>query len=370
MYVVSLNIDLSFGKAFSNTKIAKQFLEDVLGVPITKIELLRTVHKITDGAVVIKFDFRCKIDGRYVIIEMQQKYKPDVNKRFYLYHCLSTALQLETLEPIVITKSDGTKYKDKNYNGLEPVITFVWMVDDTLNFKDDFVVFTTLPEAAKDFITDPHLWAQPLDVILAERGKVLNVLSNATKELDFFSKNRLIYAFQPNIMTNNNSTALYFPWFDFAQTSRNKDNKETDFLKFKKIAIMLELINRLTVDNFSPDELMYLSGNYELEILVFQNQEREAKLQNELKVEREQRAKREVELKAEREQREKREAEVKAEQEKRHADLLKGIRKLLNRGETIEAIADFFELSVEEIIVLVKEIEDKDREKALAQTNK
>jgi hypothetical protein len=377
MYIVSLNVDLSFGKAFSDTEIAKQFLEDVFGVPITKIELLRTIHKITDGAVIIKFDFRCKIDGKYVIIEMQQKYKPDVNKRFYLYHCLSTALQLETLEPIVITKPDGKTYKEKNYNGLEPVITFVWMVDDTLNFKDDFVVFTTLPEATKDFITDPHLWAQPLDVILSEREKVLNVLSNATKELDFFSQNRIIYAFQQNIITNNNYGALYFPWFDFAQTSRNKDNTENDFLKFKNNAIMAELINRLKIDNFTSEELMYLSGNYELEMQVFQNQEekkrseeREAKLQNELKAEREQREKREVELKAEREkrevevkaEREKREVEVQVEREKRHADLLKGIRKLRNRGETIEGIADFFELSVEEITVFVKEIEEKDRE--------
>ena len=370
MYVVSLNVDLSFGKAFSSTKIAKQFLEDVFGVPITKIKLLRTIHKITDGAVIIKFDFRCKIDGKYVIIEMQQKYKPDVNKRFYLYHCLSTALQLETLEPIVITKPDGKKYKEKNYNGLEPVITFIWMVDDTLGFKDDFVVFTTLPEATKNFITDPNLWTQPLDIILSERDKVLKVLSNATKELGFFSQNRIIYAFQQNIITNNNYGASYFPWFDFAQTSRNQDNTENDFFKFKNNTIMAELINRLKIDNFSPDELMYLSSNYELEMQVFQNQEREARLQAELKAEREQRQvereKREAELKVERE---KREVEVKAEQEKRHADLLKGIKKLRNRGETVDAIADFFELSVEEITVFVKEIEKKDRENTLTQTN-
>jgi hypothetical protein len=45
-----------------------------------------------------------------------------------------------------------------------------------------------VPEATKDFITDPHLWAKPLDAILSEREKVLKVLSNATKELDFFSQ--------------------------------------------------------------------------------------------------------------------------------------------------------------------------------------
>jgi hypothetical protein len=207
------------------------------------------------------------------------------------------------------------------------------------------------------------LWAQPLDVILSEREKVLKVLSNATKELDFFSQNRIIYALQPNIIRNNNYEALYFPWFDFAQTSRNHENKEDDFFKFKNIAIMAELINRLKIDNFTSEELMYLSGNYELEMQVFQNKEETQRLQNELKAERE---KREVELKAERE---KREVEVTAEREKRHADLLKGIKKLLNRGETVAGIADFFELSVEEITVFVKDIEAKDRDNALTQTN-
>jgi hypothetical protein len=233
-----------------------------------------------------------------------------------------------------VTGRDGKEYKEKNYNGLEPVITFVWMVDDTLNFKDDFVVFSTLPEVTKDFITNAHLWTQPLNVILSEREKVLTTLQNTTKELDFFSQNRLIYGFQQNIIANNNYDASYFPWFDFAQTSRKHDNTENDFLKFKNSTVMAELINRLKVDKFTSEELMYLSGNYEIEMDLVQTQKREAQLQIELK----------------------------AEREKCHADLLKGIKKLLNRGETISDIADFYELPVEEITAFVKEIEDKDRE--------
>jgi ABC-type phosphate transport system auxiliary subunit len=122
---------------------------------------------------------------------------------------------------------------------------------------------------------------------------------------------------------------------------------------------MAELINRLKVDKFTSEELMYLSGNYEIEMQLVQTQEekrrveeRETKLQNELKTEREQRQA----------EREKGEIEVKAEREKRHADLLKGIKKLLNRGETIDGIADFYELPVEEITAFVKQIEDKNRE--------
>ena len=153
MFVASLNLDLFFKKVFSNKHIAKRFLEDLLGVTITEIKLLAVDNKMTDASVNVKFDFRCKIRGQYVIIEMQQRYKIDVVKRFYMYHSVSTALQLETLKPIKITKPNGETYTEKNYSGLEPVITLIWMVDDMLGFKEDFVAYTTLPEAAKGFIT-------------------------------------------------------------------------------------------------------------------------------------------------------------------------------------------------------------------------
>ena len=102
MYVASLNIDLFFKKVFSDPELARSFLQDFLGVIITELVILGIEHKLSDDAVIVKFDYRCKINGQYVIIEMQQKYKKDVIKRFYLYHCLGTGLQLETLKPIVI----------------------------------------------------------------------------------------------------------------------------------------------------------------------------------------------------------------------------------------------------------------------------
>jgi predicted transposase/invertase (TIGR01784 family) len=100
MYAAPLNLDLFFKKVFSNRRVAKRFLEDLLGKKITEIKLLNIENKITDGAVTVKFDFRCKINGQYIVIEMQQKYKIDVVKRFYLYQAVSTALQLETLKPV------------------------------------------------------------------------------------------------------------------------------------------------------------------------------------------------------------------------------------------------------------------------------
>jgi hypothetical protein len=229
MFVASLNLDLFFKKVFSNKRIAKKFLESLLGVIITEIKLLSIENKLTDDAVLVKFDFRCKIHGKYVVIEMQQKYKVDVVKRFYLYHTLGTALQLETLKSVTVTKPNGETYKEKNYSGIEPVITIIWMVDDMLGFDDDYVVFTTLPEAAKDFIDDDNLWEQPLEKILEARKKTLKILYNKTKGLDFFSQNRLIYVFQKNIVKNNHFLLPYFKYFDFASISQKKTIKKKIF---------------------------------------------------------------------------------------------------------------------------------------------
>ena len=175
MFVAPLNLDLFFKKVFSNKRIAKKFLEDLLGITITEIKLLSVDNKMTDEAVTVKFDFRCKINGHYVVIEMQQKYKIDVVKRFYLYHAVSTALQLETLKPMKVEKRNGETYMEKNYSGVVPVITIIWMVDDRLGFEEDYVAFTTLPESAKDFITNEALWEQPLELILEERKKTLKM---------------------------------------------------------------------------------------------------------------------------------------------------------------------------------------------------
>jgi hypothetical protein len=348
MFVAPLNLDVFFKKAFSNRKIAKNFLQDFFGVKITEIKLLRTDYKITDDATIVRFDYRCKINGKYVVIEMQQKYKTDVNKRFYLSHCLGTALQLEDLEPKIITKLNGETYTEKNYGGLEPVITLIWMVDDSLNFKEDFIAFTTLPEAAKDFITDENLWNQPLDAILAERKKTLKILNNNTKDLDFFSKNRLIYAFQKNIIANKLITK-YFKWFDFAQKSRNINNVKEDFSQYNNDDVMAEVIKRLKKDSLSTEEYKFVSdmplyeAYYQLEMEEI-TKKAEAKLKR-------------IELKAQKAEVKANEAEVKANEA--NQTLLKGIENLLKRGDTIESIAELLMRSVEDITALVAQINAK-----------
>ena len=347
MFVASLNLDLFFKKVFSNKRIAKRFLEDFLGVHITEITLLGTEHRLSDDSVIVKFDFRCKIRGKYVIIEMQQKYKTDVNKRFYLYHCVNTALQLENLEPITITKPNGETYTEKNYSGLEPVITLIWMVDDSLNFTEDFIVFTTLPEAAKDFIKDNVLWSKSFEDIKAEREKTIKILENKTKDLDFFSQNRLIYIFQKNIILNN-IFSLYFKWFDFAQKSKNPNNVESDFVTFKKDKDMAEILKRLKKDTLSPEEFKYVSDYPQWEIYWAYQQKEIEQLKKKAEL---------VEKKLHAEQ-----EKLHAEQEKLHAEqekLLKAIKAFLVMGKNIRDIADILELPIDEINALAKQIEDK-----------
>ena len=365
MFVASLNLDVFFKKVFSNKKIAKNFLQDFFNVKITEIKLLATDHKVTDDATLVRFDYRCKINGKYVVIEMQQKYKTDVNKRFYLYHCLGTALQLETLEPKVITKLGGETYTEKNYGGLQPVITLIWMVDDTLNFIEDFIAFTMLPEAAKTFIADDNLWQQPLDAILKKREETLKIVNNDTKNLDFFSQNRLIYAFQKNIISNKLMSA-YFKWFDFANKSRNFNNVEGDFSQYNNDEIMAEVIKRLRKDRLAPKEYQfvsdmplyeayYLNQQLELEEIAEKAKKAEKKAEKTLLLVEQQK------LQAEQQKLQAEQQKLQAEQKLQveHQKLLKGIENLLRRGDTIESIAELLVRSVEEITAFVAQIQDK-----------
>jgi len=183
MYLAPLNYDRYFKKVFSDLEISKRFLEDFFDVSIQTIELLSINHKITDDATAVEFDFRCKIDDRYIIIDMQQWFKPDIVHRFYVYHCINTALQLEKLplKSFAIDMEIGKERKIKDYSEVIPVITLIWMVDDALNFTDDYVSYTMTPEIVRNFIENNLLWQQPnISEILKERTAALKQLENKT----------------------------------------------------------------------------------------------------------------------------------------------------------------------------------------------
>jgi hypothetical protein len=278
MYVAPLNYDRFFKKVFSDVNIAKGFLEAFLNVIIEEIEPLGKEHRITDEASVVEFDYRCKINGQYIIIDMQQWYKSDVVKRFYLYHSLSGALQLETLPFKSIKTGTQKKYETKNYAGLEPVVTLIWMVSDNLGFKEDYIAYALFPEQAADFIKNNALWAEEnLKNIELERQKVLTLLNNITKGIDFLSQNKLIYLFQSNIV-NNKKYSPYFDWFEFAEKTRNKENTKEDFEQYEKNESIMAAIQRLRKDTLVKDEFKYIEDweQFEIESRLWKEEERKS----------------------------------------------------------------------------------------------
>ena len=267
MYLAPLNYDRYFKKVFSDTKIAKRFLEDFFEITIETIELLTIQHKITDDAVAVEFDFRCKIDNNFVIIDMQQWYKSDVVHRFYTYHCINTALQLEKLPLKSIPFENGKERKVKDYTKILPVITFVWLVDDTFGCKEDYLSYTMTPEIVSDFIKNNLLWKnQDITALLKERTLSLGQLTNKTKKLDFLGKNKLIYAFQKNIVANSRKEGSkyhkYQNWFELAEKTKNKLNQKSDFLKFTEDEIFDNLIRRMSKETLTEEDYTYID-NYE-----------------------------------------------------------------------------------------------------------
>ena len=350
MYVASLNLDLMFKKVFSDPEIAKSFLQDLLGIIITEITILSIETKLTNDAVIVKFDYRCKINGQYVIIEMQQRYKKDVVKRFYLYHCVGTSLQLEILQSVTVTRANGETYKEKDYGSIEPVITVIWMGDDTLGFDEDFIVFTTLPEATKDFITDDTLWAQPIETILKARAKTLKILNNKTKGLDFLQENKMIYLFQDNI-AKNAEIKPYSKWCIFGKKSKNPNNVESDFEEFKNDKVMAEVIRRLETTKLEPFEFDYAYHTALHEHFWEEDRKEMALEKKEMALETERAKKHAAE--AEKHAAERAERAERAEKEKNDM-LSNAVHGFLALGKDIPYIAGILGLSIEETNVLAQ----------------
>ena len=262
MFLAPLNYDRFFKKVFSDENIAKKFLEDFLEVEIEDFEFLKEKHKITDDAQIVEFDFRCKIKGNYVIIDMQQWYKPDITQRFYVYHAIGTGLQLDKLPTKGIVESEKPKRvrEIKDYRKIQPVLTLIWMVDDSLKFDEDFIGFTMTPEIALEFIKNHELWKnKAIEELVCEREKALKIIENDTKDLDFLPKNRLIFMFQKNIVKNK-KLAKYERWFEFAEKTRNENNIEEDFNEYSNDKLFNEMIRRLRKEDLTEDDIKYIKS--------------------------------------------------------------------------------------------------------------
>jgi len=266
MFLAPLNYDKYFNKVFSSERISKRFLEDFLEADIKEFEMLKGRHRITDDAALVEFDFRCKIENSFVILDMQQWYRRDNNPRFYLYHALNTGLQLEELPDrrVLYDYSYQKTKKVKDYRYLKPVLTLVWMAHDNLGFRDDYMAYAMTPELVTDFIKNERLWRKPEIIeILEERARVLEVLGNQNKDIDFLSKNRLIFLLQRNIVKNK-TNAKYRKWFEFAQKTRDPDNKEEDFQEYMDDEIFVEIMKRINKKDLTEDDFFYIEKEKEI----------------------------------------------------------------------------------------------------------
>jgi len=284
MYLASLNSDLFFKKVFGEIKIAKQFLEDFLDTEILMIEAIKNRYKITDSSRAVEFDFRCVLaDNKHVIIDMQQWYKADIIPRFYTYHALNTSLQLEKIGNKVIPITgitnigenadiDENNANKKNTDGKEifnyfdimPVITIVWLVNDNLGCKTDYSIYSMIDEEITNFIYDDKIWQNKnIDELLKVRAKLLLTLRDDFKRKDFLNKNKLMFAYQDNIVKNitdqtkHKENNKYVRWFEFAKKTLNKNNVEQDFTEYND-PIFKEIINRLITKNLVPKEQEYI----------------------------------------------------------------------------------------------------------------
>ncbi|MBP6664732.1 MAG: hypothetical protein KA168_05560 [Chitinophagales bacterium] len=66
-------------------------------------------------------------------------------------------------------------------------------------------------------------------------------------------QNKLIYAFQKNIVKNTKHEK-YYEWFEFAERSLKKNNQEADFDKYRKDEVFMEIMRRLQSGNVTNNE--------------------------------------------------------------------------------------------------------------------
>lgn len=370
MYLAPLNYDRFFKKVFSDLKIAKRFLEDFLDEEIQEIEFLPSRNKITDDAQIVEFDFRCKILDNYVIIEMQQWYKPDVIQRFYVYHALGAALQLEHMPKKVIPLPNGKTRKIHDYGELLPTITIIWMVHDTFGFTDDYINYVLTPDYISDFIKDASMWHNKnIDALIETRKHLYDVLTNPEKDIEFLSSNKLIYVFQKNIVKNK-LHSKYFDWFDLAEKTLKKISEKFAYDKYIKDEILSEVVRRLKIglgeegsETYIKDYEEYLEGVRRYDTGI----ERKVKQRIEKKIEQEIELKFENKLSDERQRKEKakaREEKAKArekeaiEREKETEKALdKAIIQLWKNGMIEEQISKMLNLSIkyiQQIILAIK----------------
>ena len=219
------------------------------------------------------------------------------------------------------------------------------MVNDSLGFSDDYVSYSSLPDALALFIRNNTLWQSADKKMLTnERNKLLKLLDNNTKNLNFMQENKLIYAFQKNIVKNAKYTK-YYEWFEFAERSLKKDNTEADFEKYNNRDVFLEMMHRLKAGTMTNEDadLIVLYNEFihtvdDLEEAIKQEKQRAEKAQKQLRTEKQRAEEAQKQL-----QTEKQRAETEKQQRLIAAKAMK------NDGMPIGQIARYLNLTPDEL---------------------
>jgi hypothetical protein len=173
----------------------------------------------------------------------------------------------------------------------------------------------------------------------------------------------------------------YFPWFDFAEKTRNEHNTKEDFESFTKIPIFADIMEKLIVSKLEQDDFQYITdySAYERRLAVYnekiyQEAWGEALVkyepivlmlkQAEAEKQKAEAEKQKAEVEKQKAEVEKQKAEVekqKAEVEKQKAEaiIISTIKKCLKREDSIDEIADFLELDLPTLNVFLKRIADE-----------
>ncbi|OQX97543.1 MAG: hypothetical protein B6I24_08505 [Bacteroidetes bacterium 4572_128] len=98
-----------------------------------------------------------------------------------------------------------------------------------------------------------------LKKIIKKHEILKKLIRNKHRELDFLQENKMIYVFQKQVIKNKNKEK-YFKWFDFADKSKKKNNKISDFPNYKD-KIFKKLMHILS-SKFAPEEDLNEIKNY------------------------------------------------------------------------------------------------------------
>jgi hypothetical protein len=236
------------------------------------------------------------------------------------------------------------------------------MVEDSLNFTNNFVSYIMLPEAVMHFIQHKEIWSNKnLVKILEEHKVVKEMIGNTTKDLDFLPQNRLIFMFQKNIIADTEKITKYHRWFRFANKTKKDDNSKEDFDEFIEDPIFAEMMRRLTIEVLSEEEIKYITDEAEflekskrLEEGMYEVGKKEGLYLSKLIIEEKEETIKEKEETIKEKEETIKEKERAFEAEKKKAEengqkLIKLIHKLLDIGMTNSQIAEYLDVDETEI---------------------